>query len=98
MRTLTRLLSAYVKALLSSLLSANLLAGGAHPRMSSLSSSPEQSLLFSGRTAGVELLEHKQAMGVLLRQANARAIFRRHPGTAEEGDDPVLAAVRALEA
>ena len=53
---------------------------------------------FSGRPAGVELLEHRQSMGVLLRQANARAIFRRHPGTVEDGHDPVLAAFLALEA
>ena len=52
---------------------------------------------FSGRTARTELLEHRQAMGILLRQANARAIFRRHPGSTAEGSDPLLAAQLALE-
>ena len=35
----------------------------------------------SGRTWQAELECHRQALGVLLRQANARAIFRRQPDT-----------------
>ena len=35
----------------------------------------------SGRTWQSELQTHRQALGVLLRQANARAIFRRQPDT-----------------
>jgi hypothetical protein len=53
---------------------------------------------FSGRPASLELLEHRQAMSILLRQANARAIFRRHPGNSNALGDPVLSALTALEA
>ena len=52
----------------------------------------------SGREASAELLDHRQAMGVLLRVANARAIFRRHPGGSLTQNDPVSSALLALEA
>ena len=52
----------------------------------------------SGREASIELLEHRQAMGVLLRLANARAIFRRHPGGSPAQADSVSSALLALEA
>ena len=52
----------------------------------------------SGRDSRTELLEHRQAMGVLLRLANARAIFRRHLGSTQSTDDFVSSALLALEA
>ena len=51
----------------------------------------------SGRTPEVELFEHRQALGILLRQANARAIFRRDPGSGTQAGDPLLAARLALD-
>ena len=51
----------------------------------------------SGRTPEVELQEHRQALGVLLRQANARAIFRRDPGSGAQAEDPLMAARLALD-
>ena len=51
----------------------------------------------SGRTPEAELQEHRQALGVLLRQANARAIFRRDPGSGVQAGDPLMAARLALD-
>jgi len=52
----------------------------------------------SGRDSRIELLEHRQAMGILLRLANARAIFRRHPGSTPVHDDPISSALLVLGA
>ncbi len=51
----------------------------------------------SGRTPEAELQEHRQALGVLLRQANARAIFRRDPGSGAQAGDPLMTARLALD-
>jgi len=50
----------------------------------------------TGRDAGAVLREHRQALGVLLRQANARAIFSRDPGTIASISDPLTSASVAL--
>lgn len=43
------------------------------------------------------LREHRRALGVLLRQANARAVFRRDPGTVPRVCDVFASARLALE-
>ncbi len=53
--------------------------------------------VLSGREPDKELLEHRQAMGVFIRQANARAVSRRDPGATARVDDPLVAARLALE-
>ena len=52
----------------------------------------------TGRDPGVILSEHRQALCVALRQANARAIFRRTPVTLELCDGAALSAQVALAA
>jgi hypothetical protein len=52
----------------------------------------------TGRDAAEVLREHRQALGVFLRQANARAIFRRDPGSVPPVGDVFASARLALEA
>ena len=52
---------------------------------------------FSGGTPGDWSRKHRQALCVLLRQANARAIFRRDPGSIALSYAPGVAARLALE-
>ena len=52
----------------------------------------------TGRDAAEVLKEHRQALGVFLRQANARAIFRRDPGSVPPVGDVFASARLALEA
>ena len=52
----------------------------------------------TGRDFESVLREHRHALGVLLRQANARAVFRRDPGTAPRVGDVFASARLALEA
>ena len=52
----------------------------------------------SGRSSGVELREHRQAFCVLLRQANARAIFSRTPDFRSLELDPLVSARQVLDA
>ena len=52
-------------------------------------------------TCGVDAMtvqrEHRQALGILLRQANARAIFRRDPGANAPRVDHLTSAAAALD-
>ena len=52
----------------------------------------------TGRDVAEVLKEHRQALGVFLRQANARAIFRRDPGSVPPVGDVFASACLALEA
>ena len=52
----------------------------------------------TGRSSGDELCEHWQAFCVLLRQANARAIFSRTPCFRSLELDPLVSARQALDA
>jgi hypothetical protein len=51
----------------------------------------------TGRDFEVVLREHRQALGVLLRRANARAIFRRDPGSVPRIGDVFASARLALD-
>ena len=52
----------------------------------------------TGRDVAEVLKEHRQALGVFLRQANARALFRRDPGSAPPVGDVFASARLALDA
>ena len=52
----------------------------------------------TGIDASVVQREHRQALGILLRQANARAIFRRDPGAEMAQGDAISAAASVLDA
>ena len=53
--------------------------------------------IVSGREPSQELLEHRQALSILISVANARAIFRRDPGSGIVAMAPDTAARLALE-
>ena len=53
--------------------------------------------IVSGREPSQELLEHRQALSILPSQANARAIFRRDPGSGIVATAPDASARLALE-
>ena len=53
--------------------------------------------IVSGREPSQELLEHRQALSILIRVANARAIFRRDPGSGIVATAPDTSARLALE-
>jgi hypothetical protein len=53
--------------------------------------------LTTGRDSGTELRSHRQALCILIRQANARAIFRRDPGCNPDEPDALGVARLALQ-